>query len=159
MASDDMLTAFREYLDRKAPVLTPEALLKAQERISDKQGTDRFLEDLRAAHAEFAGRAKLVEAARIMALGESSPHGPDARRLKLAAVEEISRSINARAKLERLIRAAGEQSKEAKRKARQKRMSESPVPVLRAITKVSCGCGCVKLAQTWLDEYTAARGR
>jgi hypothetical protein len=155
----DMVVAFRQELDRMAPVLTVQALAKAQERISAGQGTERFLEDLRAAHAEFSARGKLVEPARVVALGDENPHGPEARRLKLAASEEIARTINARAQLERLIRAAGSQVKDAQRKTRQRRMSESPVPVLRAITKVSCGCGCREIAQKWLDEYTAARAR
>lgn len=147
---------FRARLDAMAPALTNKGIQRAQEIISERKATARLLEDLRGAHAEFVARARCVEAARAETLGNLSRESPEARRLRIAAAEESSRTITARATLDRLIRAARDQVRESERKARQRRVEISPVTVLRTIVRSGCQCGCVVEAQRWLDRHTAS---
>ena len=43
------------------------------------------------------------------------------------------------------------------RESRKRKIARSPLGVLKQIARIDCECGCVKLAQSWLDDYTRAQ--
>lgn len=103
-------------------------------------------------------RARL-EARRQLALAElaADVHHPWRAAIRVSVERYAAGAKVTAAVLENASARNRIQLEQGQERAAGKRISRSPLPVLRAIARSSCACGCREAAQGWLDLWARAK--
>lgn len=108
--------------------------------------------DLRLLRARLEARRQLAQAELADEI-----HAPSRGPIRVSVERHAAAAKVTAAVLENASARNRIQLEQGQERAAGKRISRSPLPVLRAIARSSCTCGCREAAQGWLDLWARAK--